>query len=658
MTREHEMAVQHEQSRIVVFGTPEPRQMPIRLVAGPLLVEVIDGIARGLRWHSVEVIRAISCPIRDESWATYPSQFSEERVESSENGFHFERKYVIADRALSCRLVFIGRADGFFRASAELTAHRDFSTNRAGFTVLHPIAWLAGSPLTVRRADGSTTSDEFPKMVSPGQPVFDIAGLVYSVQGIEVTITFKGETFELEDQRNWTDASYKTYCRPLSRPTPYLIAAGETVRQEIEIHVTGSAAQSPDASTDLGTSGLRLDAIGESVPAVSLVLDATSLPDAEESVIARLVAPRILQLRVCPETVNPMLDVSQALIRDDNQEIELEIVIPEDRQIDDCLEDIAKRCSRLSIRVARVIALPEAYLRSYQPAGPWPLGPNPRDAAVAARRWFPDSQIGGGVLTNFAELNRCRPDTSVCDYITHGATAIVHAADDRSVVESLEGLSQVFASARVLASRREYRLGLVSIGMRSNPYGSGVVANPDQLRLPMAGIDPRQRGLFAASWAIGAVAATEQCGILSMALAAPVGPFGIIYRRAAWPQPMYDEGGGAVVYPLFHVVRALSQIAAAPRLSVGGAARGVVGVAGETHLGNRVLLLANLSDESRHVTLPQSAHVRRLDEETFETAIGDPDWLRAGEPEHCSIVALSAYAVAFVELPAPGKAAG
>jgi hypothetical protein len=50
--------------------------------------------------------------------------------------------------------------------------------------------------------------------------------------------------------------------------------------------------------------------------------------------------------------------------------------------------------------------------------------------------------------------------------------------------------------------------------------------------------------------------------------------------------------------------------------------------------------------------------VWRLDEETFEAAIRDPDWLRAGEPEHYSVVALSASAVAFVELPAPGKITG
>ena len=46
-------------------------------------------------------------------------------------------------------------------------------------------------------------------------------------------------------------------------------------------------------------------------------------------------------------------------------------------------------------------------------------------------------------------------------------------------------------------------------GMRSNPYGSGVMENALQSRIAMAGADPRQRGLFAAAWAVGAVTATE-----------------------------------------------------------------------------------------------------------------------------------------------------
>jgi hypothetical protein len=646
------MTMRNEHSRIVVFGTLDPAPKPLRLVAGPLSLEVMNGVARGLRWHGIEVVRAVDCPIRDESWATYPAQSPEEKIESRADEFKFERRYVVAGSALSCRVVFVGRSDGFFRASAELTVNRDFRTNRAGFTVLHPIAGVAGTPLTVVRPDGTSTLAEFPKMISPAQPVVDIAGLIYSVQGVNVTITFSGEIFEMEDQRNWGDASFKTYCRPLSRPMPYLLTAGDTVQQEITIQLTGSSDQPADALTGVVPNTLELNCIGESVPVVSLALDATSLPAKDETSISKLVAPRILQLRVTPDSVDRVLDSAQALMVGDRPDIELEIVIPQDRQIDECLDLVAKRCSSVGLQPARVVALPEAYLRSYQPTGPWPTGPSPHDAAVAARNTFPAAQIGGGVLTNFTELNRCRPDMSVCNYITHGATAIVHAADDRSVVESLEGLSQVFASARALAGLGDYRLGLISIGMRSNPYGADVVANPDQTRLAMAGTDPRQRGLFAAAWAIGAVAATEQHGISSMVLAALVGPLGIIYRRAAWLQPMYDDRPGAAIYPMFHVIRALSEIAGAPRLSIVGASRSLVGVAGETDLGSR-LLLANISDAPCTVVLPPNATVRCLDEDTFDAATEDPNWLLNRDPEHKTDLTLNSYAVAFIELPTP-----
>jgi hypothetical protein len=186
--------------------------------------------------------------------------------------------------------------------------------------------------------------------------------------------------------------------------------------------------------------------------------------------------------------------------------------------------------------------------------------------------------------------------------------------------------------------------------MRSNPYGPDVAPNPDQIRLPMAGVDPRQRGLFAAAWAVGAVAATQKHGVASIALATPVGPFGIIYRRAACPQPIYDDVAGAVVYPLFHVLRALSQMAAAPRLLLGGAPRGVVSVAAETDLGIR-LLLANVSDKTCDVILPQEASVRRLDVDTFEDAIRDQNWLTDREAERQSDISLGAFSVAFVDLP-------
>ncbi|EEN79928.1 hypothetical protein HMPREF0539_1938, partial [Lacticaseibacillus rhamnosus LMS2-1] len=76
----------------------------------------------------------------------------------------------------------------------------------------------------------------------PSQPLFDIAALRQSANGVTADIVFSGEVFEMEDQRNWSDASFKTYCRPLSWPSPFWLRAGERVEQAISIALSGAAA--------------------------------------------------------------------------------------------------------------------------------------------------------------------------------------------------------------------------------------------------------------------------------------------------------------------------------------------------------------------------------------------------------------------------------
>ena len=44
----------------------------------------------------------------------------------------------------------------------------------------------------------------------------------------------------MEDQRNWSDASYKTYVRPLSLPWPYVMEQGVTNRQSVELEIKRS----------------------------------------------------------------------------------------------------------------------------------------------------------------------------------------------------------------------------------------------------------------------------------------------------------------------------------------------------------------------------------------------------------------------------------
>src|SRR3546814_1913310 len=64
----------------------------------------------------------------------------------------------------------------------------------------------------------------------------------------------------------------------------------------------------------------------------------------------------------------------------------------------------------------------------------------------------------------------------------------------------------------------------------SSDLGSRTMDNPDRGRVPMAGVDPRQDGRFAAAWALGYVAASEGGRLETLTLGALTGPFGMLGR--------------------------------------------------------------------------------------------------------------------------------
>jgi hypothetical protein len=58
---------------------------------------------------------------------------------------------------------------------------------------------------------------------------------------------FDGEPWETEDQRAWTDASFKSYSPPIDWPHPVELAAGTVVRHVVRLDVTTTAEADPRA---------------------------------------------------------------------------------------------------------------------------------------------------------------------------------------------------------------------------------------------------------------------------------------------------------------------------------------------------------------------------------------------------------------------------
>jgi len=215
---------------IVLRGAalPPPRRTALR--AGPLFLEYETGALRRIRLGDREVLRQVYVAVRDPVWDTIEPVISDFRVEGGGDGFEitFTARHLRDTIDYTWRGRITGEARGAIRFSMDGIANRTFQKNRIGFCVLHP-PQCAGSPVELLTADGARETRTFPRAIAPYQPFRDLRGLAHEVvPGLTAEVRFDGDTFETEDHRNWTDASFKTYCTPLSLPRPVEVRAGET----------------------------------------------------------------------------------------------------------------------------------------------------------------------------------------------------------------------------------------------------------------------------------------------------------------------------------------------------------------------------------------------------------------------------------------------
>ena len=154
------------------------------------------------------------------------------RSRRADGGFRvgYDGRIESGDGVLAFRADIVAENERSLVFTVEFTPETEFRTSRTGFVVLHPVEGVAGEACTITHSDGTVEETAFPDLISPFQPFYDIAAMRHRVApGVWLTCRFEGaDPWETEDQRNWTDASYKTYYRPLALPFPYTLAAGET----------------------------------------------------------------------------------------------------------------------------------------------------------------------------------------------------------------------------------------------------------------------------------------------------------------------------------------------------------------------------------------------------------------------------------------------
>ena len=478
----------------------------------------------------------------------------------------------------------------------------------------------------------------FPKFISPGQPVFEIRSLKHTVApGVTATVLMEGNKYEMEDHRNWMDASYKTYVCSLLDPWPYTLKKGESFTQSITVTIEGKAkAKAAKASSAIavsvgGTKG-RVPAIGVGVP----MSQASATLAAVDHVVAACPAHLVCQIDGRNGGAQAAAEAFRSLKEKTSKPVTLEIVLPAKAPAMDEVAAIAGEVRAAGLQPDAVVITQMHDLKSFQPNTPRPWGPTYEEMAAAVRQHFPNVPCGGGMLSFFTELNRKPVPKGVFDFVTHSVCPIVHTADDVSVMETMESMPSIIASTRNMIGRTPYHLGPSSIACRDNPYGAAVAANPGNGRVCLSDNDPRQRGMFAAAWNLGLVAASARGGIDVVTLGAATGHQGII------------TADGLV--PAYHVMAGLASASHARRLDAQSSDQARVEVLAYATKAARSLWLANLTSEAQTVKISDLSGTNTLhviDVASFAKLSSNPGFMAtSGRPlGKAKSVTLDAYAV-------------
>ncbi|MCY7353281.1 MAG: hypothetical protein LH606_21910 [Cytophagaceae bacterium] len=523
------------------YGFAEPLPTARTLRVGPLTMLYESGFLRYIRWGEHELIRMIYFTVRDENWGTPQPILTDERIECDGEPAPDQEELTGKTITISYALHYENRQGRLFewRAQIEIldsgeinfeidgTALQTLRKNRAGFCVLHPIAGTAGQPVELIHEDGSQEESRFPDVISPQNPFKRLRALRWqNATGYWFKVNFEGELFETEDQRNWTDASYKTFCTPLDIPFPVELKAGENVWQRITFRPEDELPPLPlltNSFVEIWAEETRQTQLPEL--GFSASTETKSLQD-EAVAFLRNLRLNFYQIEIQPGQTNWIRDFQQDLTNAQALNLPVAVILLLTNHLDVELETFVGELESLNVVLHSVLLLSsDGAVTSaliLEKAVPW------------LRRALPGVPIGAGTYFNFTELNRNRFDPASVDFVSYTIQPQEHAFDHRSLVENTAAQADTVASTRSFYGEVPVQISSVTLRKRSNPTATDSV---QRLRDNERKADPRQPSLWAAGWTLSSLKHLAEAGAATVAYYQTVGRQGIC-DLGGWPYPL------------------------------------------------------------------------------------------------------------------------
>lgn len=522
---------------------------PLTLRAGPVLLDYDNGDLRAITVGGLEIVRRIYVVFQDRNWTARPWLISDEVITADDESF--EITYTARGTHDAARFAWSARLAGTPAGAVSFTftgaSDKPFLRNRLGLCLLYPVAGFQGRPCTIVSPAGSAHLSVFPDRISPHQPFRDIAAMEFPVtDSCTARVDFSGETFEAEDHRNWSDASYKIYCTPISEPFPVEVLPDQSVSQSVTVSLRG-AVPAPIPPSPVVTIHVSPDA----VPLPQIGTQLTDTPWTLDEVTA-VAALGLGHLMVTIDLREPgaaqRLHAAAELAAATETRLRVRLA---DGDVDsyaglrELVTDIAPVVDSWAvIQSEEKVTTAESLGRA-------------REVLGADLPWSAATDL------YFTELNREPPGTEGVDWVAFTMNPQVHASDDRTLMQNTATHAIIARAADDLmngdaeAEPVRIAVGPITLAPRFNPNATDPAQDVSNTALPSS-VDARQRDWRGAAWMALSLRSLAMAGTVEAATYfEALGWRGLRERDAGSRDPEAFASQPAEEFPLYRLFAAL-----------------------------------------------------------------------------------------------------